>query len=44
MPHHMDDAQLYGSMGIDRLNGFREALQAINAGNEDVLHPQPVPS
>ena len=38
MPHHMDDAELNGSPGINSLNGLRETLEAVHAGNEDVLY------
>lgn len=34
----MNDSQLNGGVGIDGFNGLRKALQAIDAGNEDVLH------
>jgi len=35
--HHMHDAQLHGRLREDRLDGLREALQPVHAGDEDVL-------
>lgn len=34
----MDDTELNSSARIDRLDGLREALQPVHAGDEDVLH------
>lgn len=36
--HHVHRAKLYGSVGVHRLNGLREAFKAIYAGDDDVLH------
>ncbi len=38
VPHHMDDAKLNVRVGINRLNRFWKAFQAIDAGHEDILH------
>jgi hypothetical protein len=34
----VDDAQLNGRLRIDRFDRIREAFQAIDAGDKDVLH------
>ena len=34
----MHDAQLHRRFRIDRLDGFREALEPVDTGDEDILH------
>lgn len=38
MAHHVHDAQLNHGLGEHRLDGIGEALEPIDAGDEDVLH------
>ena len=37
--HHVNDAQLNLSVGVFGVDRFREALQPIDTGNQDVLDP-----
>ena len=39
----MNDAQLDTGIRIDRFNRLGKALKAIDAGDEDVLHPTGLP-
>jgi hypothetical protein len=34
----MHDAELNGGFGVDRFDGFREAFEAVDTGDKDVLH------
>ena len=38
MAHHVHDAQLNHCLGKHGLNSLGEALETIDAGDEDVLH------
>ena len=38
MSDQMDDAQLNLSLRVNRFDGFREAFESVNAGDENILH------
>jgi hypothetical protein len=42
MAHHVHNAQLNNGLRKDRFNGFRESLQPIDTGDQNVLDT-PVP-